>query len=143
MTGAGIEGIDRTVHATNGWIHDINERLGWDNRAKSYRLLRAVLHALRDWLPIGEGANLSAQLPTLLRGVYYEQWRPSTVPTKERDRNTFVARVEDGMKPELLDDPEAAIGAVLAILAQKTTSGEIEDVRNALPKDLRALWPEA
>jgi uncharacterized protein (DUF2267 family) len=143
MTGAGIEGIDRTVHATNGWIHDINERLGWDNRAKSYRLLRAVLHALRDWLPIGEGANLSAQLPTLLRGVYYEQWRPSTVPTKERDRNTFVARIESAMKPDMLDDPEAAIGAVLAVLAQKTTSGEIQDVRNALPKDLRALWPEA
>lgn len=143
MTGAAIEGIDRTVHATNGWIHDINERLGWDNRAKSYRLLRAVLHALRDWLPIGEGANLSAQLPTLLRGVYYEQWRPSTVPTKERDKNTFVARIESAMKPDMLDDPEAAIGAVLAILAQKTTSGEIQDVRNALPKDLRALWPEA
>jgi uncharacterized protein (DUF2267 family) len=143
MTGAGIEGIDRTVHATNGWIHDINERLGWDNRAKSYRLLRAVLHALRDWLPIGEGANLSAQLPTLLRGVYYEQWRPSTVPTKERDKDTFVARVESAMKPDMLDDPEAAIGAVLAILTQKTTSGEIRDVRNALPKDLRALWPEA
>ena len=142
MTGAGIEGIDRTVHATNGWIHDINERLGWDNRAKSYRLLRAVLHALRDWLPIGEGANLSAQLPTLLRGVYYEQWRPSTVPTKERDKNTFVARIERAMKPDRLDDPEAAIGAVLAILTQKTTSGEIQDVRNALPKDLRALWPE-
>jgi uncharacterized protein (DUF2267 family) len=142
MTGAGIEGIDRTVHATNGWIHDINERLGWDNRAKSYRLLRAVLHALRDWLPIGEGANLSAQLPTLLRGVYYEQWRPSTVPTKERDKNTFVARIERAMKPDMLDDPEAAIGAVLAILTQKTTSGEIQDVRNALPKDLRALWPE-
>jgi uncharacterized protein (DUF2267 family) len=142
MTGAGIEGIDRTVHATNGWIHDINERLGWDNRAKSYRLLRAVLHALRDWLPIGEGANLSAQLPTLLRGVYYEQWRPSTVPAKPRDKNAFIARVEDAMKPELLDDPEAAVGAVLAILTKKTTLGEIEDIRNALPKDLRSLWPE-
>ncbi len=42
------------------------------------------------------GNEVSAQLPTLLRGVYYEQWRPSTVPTKERDKNTFVARIESG-----------------------------------------------
>ena len=46
------------------------------------------------------------------------------------------------MKPEILDDPEAAVGAVFAILTKKTTIGEIQDVRNALPKDLRALWPE-
>lgn len=143
MTGSGLEGIERTVHATNGWIHDLDERLGWDNRARTYRLLRGVLHAIRDWLPIDEGANLSAQLPTLLRGVYYEQWRPSTVPTKDRDKASFVARVDEAMKPEVLENTEMAIGDVFAILTRKTTQGEADDVRNALPKDLRALWPAA
>ena len=143
MTGSGLEGIDRTIHATNGWIHDINEQLGWESRPRSYHLLRAVLQALRDWLPIDEGANLSAQLPTLLRGVYYEQWRPSKVPIKQRDRGSFVARIEAAMKPDILADPEAAIGVVFAILTSKTSLGEAEDVRNALPTDLRALWPES
>jgi uncharacterized protein (DUF2267 family) len=31
---------------------------------------------LCDWLQLNEAADLAAQLPTLLRGAYCEQWRP-------------------------------------------------------------------
>jgi uncharacterized protein (DUF2267 family) len=138
---AGIESINHTVHQTNTWIHDLDERLGWENRARSYRVLRAVLHVLRDWLPIDEGANLSAQLPTLLRGVFYDQWRPSAVPAKERSLQAFLNRVEELSRPDPPRDMEWVVGAVFELLADKVTPGEIEDVRDSLPKDLRALWP--
>lgn len=32
--------------------------------------------------------------------------------------------------------------AVFELLSKKITAGEIEDVRNALPADVRTLWPE-
>jgi uncharacterized protein (DUF2267 family) len=32
--------------------------------------------------------------------------------------------------------------AVFELLSNKITSGEIEDVRNSLPEELRTLWPE-
>ncbi|RKZ33892.1 MAG: hypothetical protein DRQ37_08340, partial [Gammaproteobacteria bacterium] len=84
MTMTGLRVFDETVHATNTWLHEITSRLGWDDRRKGYRALRASLHALRDRMPVTEAAHISAQLPLLLRGTFYEGWRPSATPTKAR-----------------------------------------------------------
>jgi uncharacterized protein (DUF2267 family) len=71
------------------WINELDDRLGWNNKPRSYRLLKAVLHALRDWLQLNEAADLAAQLPTLLRGAYSEQWRPAVTPVKHRTKADF------------------------------------------------------
>lgn len=141
MSAAGIEGIDHTVHQTNIWIKELDARLGWDSRQRSYRVLRVVLQALRDWMPINEGANLSAQLPTLLRGVFYDQWHPASVPTKKRDREAFLRRVEEALRPDSPRDPEIAVTAVFSLLSDKITAGEVEDLRASLPRDVREMWP--
>jgi uncharacterized protein (DUF2267 family) len=70
MSAAGLESIDHTVQLTHIWINDLDSRLGWENKHRSYRLLRTVLQALRDWLPVNEAVGLSAQL----------RWRPGTAP---------------------------------------------------------------
>ena len=67
MTAMGLEGLEHMVQVTHTWINDLDDRLGWNNKPRSYRLLKAVLHALRDWLQLNEAADLAAQLPTLLR----------------------------------------------------------------------------
>ena len=69
MSAVGLESIDHTVQLTHIWINDLDERLDWNNKARSYRLLKAVFHAVRDWLQINEAVDLAAQLPTLLRGA--------------------------------------------------------------------------
>jgi uncharacterized protein (DUF2267 family) len=141
MSAAGLESIDHTVQLTHVWINDLDARLHWNNKARSYRLLRCTLHALRDWLQVDEATNLAAQLPTLLRGVYYEQWRPATVPVKQRGKADFLARIDAGFRNDPLPDTEFAVTAVFGLLSEKVTGGEIADVRKALPADLRALWP--
>ena len=141
MSATGLESIDRTVQLTHTWINDLDARLRWNNKHRSYRLLRVVLHALRDWLQINEAADLAAQLPTLLRGVYYEQWRPATVPVKKRSKAAFLERIDAAFVNDQLPDTEFAVMSVFALLADAVTGGEISDVRNALPADLRALWP--
>jgi uncharacterized protein (DUF2267 family) len=138
----GIESLDHTVHVTHAWISELDERLGWDNRRRSYRLLRAVLHALRDWLQVNEAVDLGAQLPTLLRGIYYEQWRPSETPTKPRRLADFLGRIENEFKRDPLIVPEEAVGIAFGFLSSKISAGEIADVRHALPADIRALWPD-
>jgi hypothetical protein len=43
-------------------------------------------------------SSRGAQLPTLLRGVYYEHWRPmTTIPGSDRNRANFLARVDDAL----------------------------------------------
>jgi uncharacterized protein (DUF2267 family) len=141
MSAVGLEGIDHTVQLTHIWINDLDARLGWENKHRSYRLLRIVLQTLRDWLMVEEAAGFGAQLPELLRGVYYEHWRPATTPVKKRSKADLIARIDDAFKADPLIFTPDAISAVFALLSDKITAGEIQQVHHALPADIRALWP--
>jgi uncharacterized protein (DUF2267 family) len=142
MSAVGLEALEHTVQITHVWINDLDRKLGWDNKSRAYRLLKAVLHALRDWLQVNDSAHLAAQLPELLRGAYYEQWRPAIVPVKKRGKAEFIARVQESFKADPIENPAQAVLAVFELLSKKITRGEIEKVRRALPQELRNLWPE-
>ncbi len=141
MSAVGLESIDHTVQLTHIWINDLDARLGWDNKHRSYRLLRTVLQAVRDWLPINEAVGLGAQLPTLLRGVYYEHWRPIATPVKHRSKTDFIARVAEAFASDPLPSTSEAVTTVFELLSRKVAAGEIDHVRHELPADIRALWP--
>jgi len=140
MSTHGLEALEHTVQLTHVWINALDERLRWNSKSRAYRLLKAVLHALRDWLPHEEAADLAAQLPTLLRGAYYEQWRPTNTPVKHRKRADFLARVDSAFGADPLLDTEAAVTAVFDVLSEKISMGEVEDLRGSLPEDIRKLW---
>jgi uncharacterized protein (DUF2267 family) len=141
MSTGGLESIDHTVQLTHTWINDLDALVGWESKALSYRLLRTVIQALRDWLPVNDAAHFGAQLPTLLRGVYYEHWRPAAVPVAERHRADFFARVDEAFRADPMLFTAEAVSAVFELLTNKIGAGEIDKVRHALPSDLRALWP--
>lgn len=137
----GLEGIDQAVQQAHIWINDVERKMDWDSKPRAYRLLKAVLQALRDHLQLNEAVDLGAQLPTLIRGIYYDQWRPTKIAVKERHLKSFLDRIDSSFKPDPIDDTSKAVSAVFALLSEKISAGEIADVRNALPKELRALWP--
>jgi uncharacterized protein (DUF2267 family) len=142
MSAYGLEGLEHTVQLTHIWINDLDSRLQWNNKARSYRLLKAVLHALRDSLRVNEAVDLGAQLPSLLRGAYYEQWRPAATPVKNRHVEDFLARVSESFRRDPLAEPAKAVMAVFQLLTQKITEGEVEDIRRSLPEEVRNIWPE-
>jgi uncharacterized protein (DUF2267 family) len=142
MSALGIDTIDKTVQTTNIWLGELDTRLGWENRQRSWRLLRATLHALRDWLNVDEAVQLGAQLPILVRGIYYEGWVPAKTPVRIRERPDFIARIQENFGPDPLDEPENAIACVFELLSWHVSKGEIGDVRSCLPQSLRELWPE-
>jgi uncharacterized protein (DUF2267 family) len=77
----------------------------------------------------------------LVRGIYYDQWRPATTPVRDRSKADFIARIDRDFYNDPIDDLPKAVGAVFQLLSQKVTGGEVEDVRHSLPADLRSLWP--
>jgi uncharacterized protein (DUF2267 family) len=141
MSAVGLEGIDHAVQQAHIWINELDGRMGWDNKPRAYRLLKAVLHALRDHLQVSEAADLGAQLPTLIRGVYYDQWRPATTPLRDRHLDAFLAKIDQSFRPDPLDDTAEAASEVFAMLSTKVSAGEIADVRQSLPAEIRKLWP--
>lgn len=52
-----------------------------------------MLHCLRDRLSVDQAAHLSAQLPLLVRGIYYESYHPAGKPEKVRSRAEFLEHV--------------------------------------------------
>jgi uncharacterized protein (DUF2267 family) len=93
--------FESTYRTTSAWLRELMRELGWDDPRRAYAALRAVLHALRDRLTVAEAADLSAQLPMLVRGLFFEGWRPNAVPVKEQRREDFLAHVAAAFR----DDP--------------------------------------
>ena len=141
MSATGLEVFDRTVQKTNSWLHDLMEVLRWQDKHAVYLALRATLHALRDRLTVDEVAQLGAQLPMLIRGFYYEGWDPTGKPLRERNKEQFLARIEQQFKDDDSIDPEVVARAVFFVLEHRVTQGEIEDVKQILPVEIRDLWP--
>ena len=81
MSATGLESLEHTLELTRLWINDLDES---SNGTIAYRLLKSVLHALRDLLQLEETAHFGAQLPTLLPGAYYEAWRHDAAPASTR-----------------------------------------------------------
>lgn len=136
----GIDTFEHSLQLTNIWLKDLMARLGTDDRHIAYLALRTTLHALRDRLTVEEAAHLGAQLPMLVRGLYYEGWRPAGKPLKEHSREAFVAHIEgEARNPNF--EAEPAIRAVLGMLAERVSAGEIKDVKSTLPRPLREFWP--
>jgi uncharacterized protein (DUF2267 family) len=132
--------LEGAIRATEEWIGDLQQRLGWHDRDRVYAALLATLHALRDALPQDEVAYVGAHLPALLRGLYYEGWHPSG-RIAPRSRTAFIERIQDGVHRDPGIDAEQVARAVLALLAAHLPPGELEDAKAATPRALHNLWP--
>jgi|GEM_PF-341481 len=135
---SGLAVFDKTLQTTHIWLNEIMDELGPDKQ-HAWKVLSVVLHKLRDRLPVDVAAHLGAQLPLLIRGVYYDQFTPARQPT-DCDREEFVAEVAEWLADTRPTDPRAAVIAVFQTLSRHLPVGEIENVQDALPRDLRNLW---
>ena len=97
MSAQGLEVIDHTVHLTHEWINELVARLGWSSKRNALRLMRNTLQHLRDHMLVNETAQFSAQLPLLIRGMFFEGWVPKQTPIKERHAETFIGVISASM----------------------------------------------
>lgn len=129
--------VSTTVQKTYEWLDEIADATGV-SRSDAYHILRSSLHVLRDRLIIDEVADLGAQLPILVRGVYYDAWNPSKNPQK-MDATEYVARFIRNAQLEPEQEPVATLQAATDVLRRHVTAGEMEDVLSSLPADIRRL----
>ena len=131
-----------TLEKTNRWVKEISDLLHWDDHHKAYHGLRAVLHVLRDRLPVPEAAHLGAQLPMLVRGFYYDNWKPAATPTEIKTAQEFYDAVRENFTADRNVNPMRLTEAVFRVLSANTSPGELEKVFGIFPPELRSLCLE-
>jgi uncharacterized protein (DUF2267 family) len=127
------------LQATEAWVDDLAKRLDWHDRPRTWRALVSTLHALRDSMGRDEATYIGSELPALLRGFYYEGWHPRTPKTTRRE--AFLERILDGVHHDAAVDAEQVARAVMALLAARLSSAELEDAKAATPAAIHNLWP--
>lgn len=112
------------------------------------RILRAVLHTLRQRLTIQESFQMMSQFPMLLKAIYVDGWKYTEKPSKIRNVGEFVKEVIRQDTPaghydiSTAKDGENVIRAVLKVIRKHVSEGEIRDILDTMPKELRPLWGE-
>jgi len=121
------------------WVKDMMTELPTSDPEKALHALRAGLQALRDRLSVDEAAQLSAQLPLLIRGLFFECWYPSGKSLRVRHKAEFLALVREKYRPRQDALPEQIVAALFRVLAQHVTGGEISDVGARQPGEIAGV----
>jgi uncharacterized protein (DUF2267 family) len=137
---SGIDLVDRSNEKTYAWLNDLAAEMGASERHEAYRVLRAFLQLVRDRITVDEGAQLAAQLPHFLRGLFYEDWRPRHVPETYRDHDTFLRLLAD--RAQLAGETQASIAAEAAakVMRRHIDEGQFAHVLAMLPDALEPLF---
>ncbi|MGW3417346.1 DUF2267 domain-containing protein [Streptomyces phaeochromogenes] len=142
MVETGFSSFDTMVDKANRLLKDVEEAFEWpkERRKQSYAALRAVLHPLRDRLPVETAVQFGAQLPTIVRGVYYDGWKPAETPVKMSNEE-FFARVRNEFPYAVEGGSEKLVRTVLKALERHVSAGEWQHLKSRLPNSFAALLP--
>lgn len=132
-----LDKFTRACHTAEVWVSAVAQQLGTEDRHYAYRVLRAWLHTVRDRVTVDGAAHFAAQLPMLLRGLFFDGWTPSRVPVKY-DAEQLVLTVAQEANVSLAD-ARTAIPAVTAALTERCAPGQLDHLLAQLPGPIRAL----
>ena len=76
--------FEKSSDKADAWVKDMMVCLDTTDPHLALHALRAGLHALRDRLTVEEAAQLAAQMPMTIRGLFYENWHPAGKPLRIR-----------------------------------------------------------
>lgn len=142
-TSPGTHVFDHALQTANIWLKELEKELHIENPSEAHQALRAVLHTLRDRLPATEAVQLGGQLPMLIAGMYYEGFKIREKPIKY-DYPAFLAAIERQFAPGgTAPDPVHCLISVLRLLNHHVSPGELQDLRDTLPMDLKNAWARA
>ena len=125
--------------------HYTNEIGLADNPEQAGRILSSVLHGLRSIISVEESLQFIAQLPMFLKAVYVNGWSIKKNQKRVKDIAGFIELFRsfdsktsfyDFESDELAED---YIYATFLTLRRYVSDGEMDDIRDELPKKLKRL----
>jgi len=131
----------------NTFLNEYAKQLGMGkDTEKAGRIFVSIMHALRELISVEESLQLIAQLPMFLKGAYVNGWNPGEKKPDIKHMDEFIELVKrfDGRSAihdygEENDLAETYIDVTFLFLRRYVSLGEMEDIRNELPKDLKSM----
>lgn len=134
---ATVSAVEHASQVAYFWVVDVADEFGTDDTEFAYAVLRAWLHTLRDRMGVEAAAHFSAQLPDLLRGVFYAGWDPVAVPMKY-DAEGYRQRFAREATIAVQDVPKAAEKTTAAV-SRHLPGSQLDKALGQLPEDVRRL----
>jgi uncharacterized protein (DUF2267 family) len=138
--------FDKIAIKGNEFLKDLAKDLSYpEDTNKAGRVLKAILHALRNQLTVEENVQLLAQFPLFLKAIYVESWSLHKNDKKPRTMQEFFHEIrkidKQTAKHDFKTDDEIdhAIAVVFMSLRKYISLGELEDIKAVLPKDLKSI----
>ena len=132
-----VSALDHAMHIAHTWVNDVANEFDTDDREFAYGVLRAWLHTLRDRLTVEAAAHFAAQLPDLIRGIFYAGWDPGAVPEKY-NAEAYDVRFAGEANISLHDVGKAA-AATTAALLHHLPPAQMAKALDQLPSEIRVL----
>jgi uncharacterized protein (DUF2267 family) len=136
-------------YATEGntFLNDYAKQLSLgDDTEKAGRIFTSIMHALRTIIPVEESLQFMAQLPMFLKAAYVNGWTIKKKKPKIKRMEEFIALVRQFDGPAAINDfgyedelVEKYIDVTFILLRKYISLGEMEDIRDGLPKDLKSM----
>jgi uncharacterized protein (DUF2267 family) len=137
VSATGVSSLDHSIEKANAWLAEVGREFETEDRPFAYRVTRAWMHSLRDRLPVSVAAHLAAQLPELLRGVFYDGWSPSHMPDKYDDEEYMRRFARDANIHNT--EVKRAASLVTKVMRNHVSAGAIDEAMGALPADIRKI----
>ena len=109
------------------------------------RIIRSFLHGLRNRLPLNESFHIISQLPMGLKAVYVDGWKPDRPFIRIRHLGELMEEIrrEDGSCAAMDygndEKMKEVLAAVFRTLNYYVSRGEMEDLTDSLPEDIRTF----
>ena len=132
-----VTALDHAIDSAHTWINDVAREFDTEDREFAYRVLRAWLHTLRDRLTVEASAHFAAQLPDLIRGIFYQAWNPNAVPDKY-DAEAYTVKFSREANIAL-DDVGKAAAATTAAALHHLPAAQIDKALGQLPTEIRKI----
>lgn len=128
--------METTLDAVHDWVKEIAGKLSSPVRKDvGYLILTSVLHNLRDELDLQEMFQFSNQLPSCVRGVFFEGYDPERVPVVMYNQtflDSYHARMGPGnskyLENHLLNNHHHTVDVDRFIESVSTNLGSETDV---------------
>lgn len=140
--------FDEYLNDANRFINELSKDLGHpEEQIQTIRILRAVLHTIRDRISIPESLDFMSQLPMMLKAFYVEQWTfHEQPPLHYEDIEGFAAAVKNQQarlgetNSDWKEPTVELVQKTLNALRKYVSEGQAIHVMGQMPEGVRELF---